>query len=180
MSSIKRATFRAPCGGHRPQPLRLPRRDGGKLPPPDRLYGRAPRGQRPGRQSAAGPLADDHLGRRYPRRQGGSPIRPDGCDGWPDVRRLRRTDPGAVPALPGDIVVLDRLQSRRGRAVGRAIRKSRAGVWACRPYSPDYNPIREHLVQGEGDTASRRQRGRRRRCGRGCARPWPLSRLRIV
>jgi transposase len=47
-----------------------------------------------------------------------------------------------VPALrPGDIVVMDRLQAHRGRAVARAIRKAGAGVWYLPPYSPDFNPI---------------------------------------
>ena len=47
-----------------------------------------------------------------------------------------------VPCLrPGDIVVLDRLQAHRGRAVARAVRRAGAGVWYLPPYSPDYNPI---------------------------------------
>jgi transposase len=47
-----------------------------------------------------------------------------------------------VPRLrPGDIVVLDRLQAHRGRAVARAVRRAGAGVWYLPPYSPDYNPI---------------------------------------
>ena len=47
-----------------------------------------------------------------------------------------------VPCLrPGDLVVLDRLQAHRGRAVARAVRRAGAGVWLLPPYSPDYNPI---------------------------------------
>jgi transposase len=47
-----------------------------------------------------------------------------------------------VPQLrPGDIVVMDRLQAHRGRAVARALRKAGVGVWFLPPYSPDYNPI---------------------------------------
>jgi transposase len=47
-----------------------------------------------------------------------------------------------VPALrPGDIVVLDNLPAHRVKAVARAIRKGKAGVWYLPPYSPDLNPI---------------------------------------
>jgi transposase len=47
-----------------------------------------------------------------------------------------------VPQLcPGDIVVMDRLQAHRGRAVARALRQAGVGVWYLPPYSPDYNPI---------------------------------------
>jgi transposase len=64
-----------------------------------------------------------------------------------------------VPCLrPGDIVVLDRLQAHRGRAVARAVRKAGAGVWYLPPYSPDYNPI-EHIwskVKGALRTAAAR------------------------
>ena len=64
-----------------------------------------------------------------------------------------------VPCLrPGDVVVLDRLQAHRGRAVARAVRRAGAGVWYLPPYSPDYNPI-EHLwskVKGALRTAGAR------------------------
>jgi transposase len=64
-----------------------------------------------------------------------------------------------APCLrPGDLVVLDRLQAHRGRAVARAVRKAGAGVWYLPPYSPDYNPI-EHIwskVKGALRTAAAR------------------------
>ncbi len=89
-------------------------------------------------------------------------------------------EPIPLPCLrPGDIVVLDRLQAHRGRAVGRAIRKSGAGVWYLPPYSPDYNPIENMGSKVEGDTASDGSEDGGR-CGGGLRRPWPLSRLRIV
>ena len=64
-----------------------------------------------------------------------------------------------APCLrPGDIVVLDRLQAHRGRAVARAVRRAGAGVWYLPPYSPDYNPIENiwSKVKGALRTAAAR------------------------
>lgn len=48
-----------------------------------------------------------------------------------------------VPCLrPGDIVVLDRLQAHRGRAVGRAIRKTGAGCGICHLTRRTTTPLR--------------------------------------
>lgn len=47
-----------------------------------------------------------------------------------------------APALrPGDIVVMDNLQSHKDADVIRAIEAVGAGVWFLPPYSPDLNPI---------------------------------------
>jgi transposase len=48
------------------------------------------------------------------------------------------------PSLkPGDIVVMDKLSSHRGRAVRQAIRSVGAKLWFLPPYSPDLNPIEQ-------------------------------------
>ena len=47
-----------------------------------------------------------------------------------------------VPTLrPGDIVILDSLDSHKGRPVRRAIRGAGARLWFLPPCSPDHNPI---------------------------------------
>jgi transposase len=49
-----------------------------------------------------------------------------------------------VPTLsPGDIVIMDRLGSHRGRAVRNAIRSVGAHRLLLPPYSPDLNPIEQ-------------------------------------
>ena len=59
-----------------------------------------------------------------------------------------------VPTLAvGDVVVMDNLSSRKGRAVRRAIRNAGAKLFFLPPYSPDLNPIEQvfaklkHLVR---------------------------------
>ncbi len=49
-----------------------------------------------------------------------------------------------VPTLrPGDIVVADNLNSHKGRAVRRAIRRAGCHLLFLPPYSPDLNPIEQ-------------------------------------
>jgi len=49
-----------------------------------------------------------------------------------------------APALqPGDIVVMDNLDSHKGKAVRRAVRKAGAKLFFLPTYSPDLNPIEQ-------------------------------------
>ena len=49
-----------------------------------------------------------------------------------------------VPTLkPGDIVIMDNLNSHKGQAVRRAIRDAGAHLIFLPPYSPDLNPIEQ-------------------------------------
>jgi len=49
-----------------------------------------------------------------------------------------------VPALqPGDIVILDNLNSHKSKAVRNAVRNAGAWLWFLPPYSPDLNPIEQ-------------------------------------
>jgi transposase len=53
-----------------------------------------------------------------------------------------------VPTLkPGDIVVMDRLGSHKGKAVRAAIRKAGAKLFFLPPYSPDLNPIEQAFAK---------------------------------
>jgi transposase len=53
-----------------------------------------------------------------------------------------------VPTLkPGDIVVMDRLGSHRGKAVRAAIRKVGAKLFFLPAYSPDLNPIEQAFAK---------------------------------
>jgi transposase len=106
----------------------------------DRLYGRAPRGQR---LVDKVPLAHWQMTTLVAGLRGDGVVAPFALTGAMDGLTFESyVEQILVPSLrPGDIVVLDRLQAHRGRAVGRAIRQSGAGVWYLPPYSPDYNPI---------------------------------------
>jgi len=44
---------------------------------------------------------------------------------------------------PGDVVIMDNLDSQRGKAVRQAIRKAGAHLIFLPPYSPDLNPIEQ-------------------------------------
>jgi len=49
-----------------------------------------------------------------------------------------------VPTLaPGDIVIMDNLDSHKGKAVRNAIRAAGARLFFLPPYSPDLNPIEQ-------------------------------------
>jgi transposase len=106
----------------------------------DRRHGRAPRGQR---LVDKVPLAHWQMTPLVAGVRGDAVVAPFALTGAMDGLTFESyVEQILVPSLrPGDIVVLDRLQAHRGRAVGRAIRKSGAGVWYLPPYSPDYNPI---------------------------------------
>ena len=53
-----------------------------------------------------------------------------------------------VPTLrPGDIIVMDRLGSHKGKAVRAAIRKAGAKLFFLPPYSPDLNPIEQAFAK---------------------------------
>jgi transposase len=53
-----------------------------------------------------------------------------------------------VPTLkPGDIVVMDRLGSHKGKAGRAAIRKAGAKLFFLPPYSPDLNPIEQAFAK---------------------------------
>ena len=122
-----------------------------------RLYGRAPRGER---------LVDKVPQAHWQMTTLVAGIRADGVvapfalTGAMDALTFERyVEQVLVPCLRrGDIVVLDRLQAHRGRAVARVIRKAGAGVWYLPPYSPDYNPIEKlwSKVKGVLRTAAAR------------------------
>jgi transposase len=49
-----------------------------------------------------------------------------------------------VPTLsPGDIVIVDNLDSHKGKALRRAIRAAGAKLFFLPPNSPDLNPIKQ-------------------------------------
>ena len=53
-----------------------------------------------------------------------------------------------VPILaPGDIVVMDNLGSRKGRAIRAAIRTAKAKLFFMPAYSPDLNPIEQAFAK---------------------------------
>ena len=53
-----------------------------------------------------------------------------------------------VPTLkPGDIVIMDNLNSHKGKAVRRAIRQAGAKLFFLPPYSPDLNPIEQMFAK---------------------------------
>ena len=53
-----------------------------------------------------------------------------------------------VPVLaPGDIVVMDNLQSHQGHAVRAAIRAAKAKLFFLPAYSPDLNPIEQAFAK---------------------------------
>lgn len=122
-----------------------------------RLYGRAPRGERlVGRV----PLAHWRMTTPVAGIRADGAVAPFAVEGAMDARTFEAyVEQVLVPCLrPGDLVVLDRLQAHRGRAVARAVRRAGAGVWYLPPYSPDYNPI-EHVwskVKGALRTAAAR------------------------
>ena len=62
-------------------------------------------------------------------------------DRWRELPRLYRTDPGADPAAPGDIVIADNLRAHKVAGIQRAIQAAGATLWYLPPYSPDLNPI---------------------------------------
>jgi transposase len=135
----KRATFRGRAAGVDPGRFVFLDETGVNTAM-DRLYGRAPRGQR-----VAGKVPQGHW--RMTTLVAG--IRADGVvapfalEGSMDGLTFESyVEQILVPCLrPGDIVVLDRLSAHRGGAVARAVRKAGAGVWYLPPYSPDFNPI---------------------------------------
>jgi transposase len=135
----KRATFRGRAAGIDPSRFVFLDETGVNTSM-DRLYGRAPRGQR---LVDKVPLAHWQMTTLVAAIRGDGVVAPFALTGAMDGLTFESyVEQILVPCLrPGDIVVLDRLQSHRGRAVGRAIRKSGAGVWYLPPYSPDYNPI---------------------------------------
>jgi transposase len=105
-----------------------------------RLYGRAPRGQR---LVGKVPQAHWQMTTLVAGIRAGGVVGPFALKGAMDALTFETyVEQVLVPCLrPGDIVVLDRLQAHRGRAVARAVRRAGAGVWYLPPYSPDYNPI---------------------------------------
>ena len=90
-------------------------------------------------------------------------------------------DQALVPGpRPGGLVVLDRLQAHRGRAVARAVRRAGAGAWYLPPYSPDHNPIEHAWSKGNGAlrAAAAQDPGGPAARGRGRDRPAPPAQLR--
>jgi transposase len=135
----KRATFRGRAAGIDPSRFVFLDETGVNTSM-DRLSGRAPRGQR---LVDKVPLAHWQMTTVVAGVRADGVVAPFALTGAMDGLTFESyVGQILVPSLrPGDIVVLDRLQAHRGRAVGRAIRKSGAGVWYLPPYSPDYNPI---------------------------------------
>lgn len=107
-----------------------------------RLYGRAPRGER---LIGKVPLTHWQTTTLVAGIRANGVVAPFALTGAMDALTFESyVEQILVPCLrPGDIVVLDRLQPHRGRAVARAIRRVGAGVWLLPPYSPDYNPIEQ-------------------------------------
>jgi transposase len=105
-----------------------------------RLYGRAPRGER-----VVGKVPQAHwqMTTLVAGIRADGVVAPFALKGAMDGLTFESyVEQVLVPCLrPGDIVVLDRLQAHRGRAVAKAVRRAGAGVWYLPPYSPDYNPI---------------------------------------
>jgi transposase len=122
-----------------------------------RRYGRAPRGER---LVGKAPQAHWRMTTLVAGIRADGVVAPFALAGAMDGRTFEAyVEQALVPCLrPGDLVVLDRLQAHRGRAVARAVRRAGAGVWYLPPYSPDYNPI-EHVwskVKGALRTAAAR------------------------
>jgi transposase len=105
-----------------------------------RLYGRAPRGER---LVGKAPQAHWQMTTLVAGIGADGVVAPFALTGAMDGLTFESyVEQVLAPCLrPGDIVVLDRLQAHRGRAVARAVRRAGAGVWYLPPYSPDYNPI---------------------------------------
>ena len=56
-----------------------------------------------------------------------------------------------VPELhAGDVVVWDNLSPHQAYAAAAAVSGRVPGSYPCRPTAPDYTPIRETLVEGQG------------------------------
>ena len=67
-----------------------------------------------------------------------------------------------IPTLhPGDVVIMDNLDSQRGKAVRQAIRKAGAHLIFLPPYSPDLNPIEQVFAKLKTPPAKGRRAHRR-------------------
>ena len=62
------------------------------------------------------------------------------------------------PLSPGDILVMDNLQTHKVKAAVEAVRAADASVLYLPPYSPDYNPIEQVFSKIKNELRRREHR----------------------